>query len=148
MCGKSSRPLSSQQQRIMRTSLRPAAVIYELIIQKCKAFPLRLFDLLSAQDPQAAAERIQDVSRNHPCLMDSFSRAFVKEFDTVEKLTSTAARLVLASLSLQTFGNTYSTECLHSRHARRVRGRQQTHVHEIASSSSMASWPSPAWLDC
>eukprot|EP00971_Amphidinium_carterae_P346488 6487966-Amphidinium_carterae.1 len=117
---------------IMRTCLRPAACIYELIIQKCRGFPLKLFDLLASSGPtEAVAESILEVASNHRCLLDDFSKSFLLQFDSLAKLRSMTARIVLASLSEQNIGNTYSTECLHSRHSRRARSRPQTHIMKL-----------------
>ena len=137
-------PTEAVAATIMQMALRSAATIYQNLVQRCRAFPLVLFGAL---DDPAKLRELRETVATFPCLADPWSQAFFEVFDTDAKVTSESAKLALATMSNHSKGNSYGTECLHSRHSRRSRTRCQTHVMKL---HHLALWHHgrvvPRWL--
>ena len=128
---------------IFSSVLRPAAVQWDLLVLRCSQYPYKLFDLLL--HPENIAITLQE-SIDSPCLLDPVAKAFFEKYNTAEAVGSIEAREVLKLLCLQPVGHTWSTERLHSSHARKSRTRIQTHAINLP---QIAMWhqarAAPSW---
>ena len=129
---------------IFRNTLRPGAVLYELVVAKSWGFPFLLFSLL--EKPESAGAVLKEALEK-PCLVDSFSADFINAFPTAALLRSQDAQLILKTIATQVLTNTWSTERLHSSHSRRAQHRQQTHRVQMSDLAVFhAVHGSPPWL--
>ena len=108
-------------------ALRAAALAYESVIKRAQSFPYRLFGIL--HDP-GDAEAILQCWRSTPCLLDPMSTSILERFPSVDELLSESCRLTLETIAIDIVGNTFNTERLHSKNARRAMQRS-THVVPI-----------------
>ena len=130
---------------LVRLACRPAGVLYALVLLPALSFPYKLFSVLNS--PDNAAEVLQ-TSRDFPCLLDSWSAAFLHDFDTVALLGSPVAQQCLASIALDVVCNTFDAERGHSSNARRSRMRSHTHIMALHDLSLMsASFAAKPWMD-
>ena len=129
---------------IAMTSLRCAAICYELIIQRTLAFPYRLFSVLI---DASEATNICNIYANHPCLLDPLSLQVLQAYPRPDDLLGEEAMLLLEGLALNIMGNTFDIERLHSRNARRAT-RRVTHAPSLQQLAvfHQARATSPLWL--
>ena len=116
---------------LFRLSLRAAAVLMELVIRPALSFPVALFQCL---ENTREAERILELHRQCPCVMDPFTHSFLSHYNSVAALRSEEAQTILHTLALFSVGNTFNIERLHSTHATRSRHRvtHQMSLGELA----------------
>ena len=72
---------------LFKKTFRPAAVIWQLVILRTAGFPYQLFRLLANERPEvldAVAQKI--LHETPPCMFDSWTREFLKIYDSVDKL--------------------------------------------------------------
>ena len=99
---------------ILRLLLRPAAVAWQLISCRFRAWPWKLFELLD-NPTEACAQALLHEPR---CLRDSWSQKFVDTYSTVGELLSETCLQVLKLLATLLQTTTFSTERAHSRNLR------------------------------
>ena len=136
---------------VFKLALRQAAVLYELVVSRCRhAFPYQLFMLLDHPEESA---RVIAIAREKPCVLDEFSRDFLAVYNSEQLLQGEDARQTLAAVGAQLVANTHSTERLHSRHARKAALRAQTtrmSLPDLGLCHSLRAvppwWPNEDWL--
>ena len=129
--------------RIWRLMLRPSSVAFQLVWQQLQRYPSRLFRLLG---PDGAAERAHLLEARE-CVLDDFSLHYRKKYATDEALQSPEARQTLAAAATMCTGNTFSTEVLHSKNARRCRSRHHTHAMTLPTLAYQhLNCSAPDWL--
>eukprot|EP00971_Amphidinium_carterae_P351657 6492213-Amphidinium_carterae.1 len=127
-----------------RLNMRPAATAFQLIQQLLERYPLRLFKLL-LPNPESERERLLAA---RACTLDEFSLHFRSTYNSHEALQSQEAWQVLCAFASVTRGNTFSTEVLHSRNARRCRTRFHTHTMDLCTLALQHCATScPPWLE-
>ena len=132
---------------ILRAVLRAGALLYE-IVQTLSGFPYRLWMLLdwTVNREDVAASILRSANENG-CLMDPFSACLTQKYNSAESLLSEECLEILRCIGGMAKSNTHSTECLHSRNARRSFSQRQTHrmsVSQLAQSHQGRS--APQWL--
>eukprot|EP00974_Lingulodinium_polyedra_P039881 3827396-Lingulodinium_polyedra.AAC.1 len=73
---------------VFRLLSRSGGALHQLVWMPVHGYPTKLFMLLT--EPGLAAQIAQDYA-NHPCTMDSYTRAFCASFPTAQALTSERA---------------------------------------------------------
>ena len=100
--------------------MRSCAVMFELVEERCKSYPMRLFGVIS--DPMLADDIIAEAEAT-PCLLDRFSREHVRCYSTPEALRSSDSVSILKGIAALFTGHIFSTESLHGRNSKRGRLR-------------------------
>ena len=130
---------------IFKTCLRPPAALYHLVAQPFSVYPTRLFMLLQADERVRIAHELVS---SPDCVLDGFSKAFRAAFSTEESLVSEESLETLRLLAASIQCTSWSTEKLHSRHARRARSRAHTHCMQLKQIGPMhAQNTRPEWWE-
>ena len=128
---------------IFRMLLRPAAATFQLVQQQLERYPTRLFRLLGEERRQEA----EHVFQVRTCVLDDFSLHFREQYPTPAAILGQEARQTLAAAASMCTGNTFATEVLHSKNARRSRSRHQTHAMTLPTLAYQhLSSSAPDWL--
>ena len=114
---------------IFRVCVRPAAVIFALVHYMWSSYPARLFRLLHRA---SFAEEAAAFVRQPECVLDDWSIQFRRLYPNLAALMSRECQEVLAAVATELQTTAWSTERLHSRHARRSRSRRHTHTRCIS----------------
>ena len=132
--------------RIFRVCVRPAAVIFTQLQCYWTSYPARIFLLLHR--PSQADEALR-LLQQPTCVLDEWSLQFRRRYPTLLSLMSRECKEVLSTMALQVVTTAWSTERLHSRHARRSRSRRHTHEMHLRSLGCMHAADSRAdWWHC
>ena len=126
---------------VFRVAMRSVSVVFLLLQTSWASYPWRLFLLLCAQSREAIAEEVMQLKNSQRCRLDAWTLNYLSWFPDVLSEQSLALLSVIA-LDLDT--TTWSTETLHSKHARRTRSRVHTdkmHLNSIAIVHSPSSAP-------
>ena len=129
---------------LFRMTMRPAAVIYQLLRLRLSMFPYKLLTLLENRTLQTA----QDILSVPPCLRDHLAKYVCNEFDTPEKLVSSdEAWHILHAIASMLDCTTFGVECLHSSNTRRSKSVTHTHRPHIAQVAlHHVPWAGPTWM--
>ena len=111
---------------IVLTTLRSAAVIWQLVTAPLKRAPFNV--LLNAMNDPETLRGLHDVP---PCLRDPFLESLLAHFTTADDAASLECQSVIQGLLSLTAANTYSVERLHSRNLRFTKSRPQTHQPKL-----------------
>ena len=123
-------PSERMRSTLLRLTMRPSAVCFQLVLVRSQENPFALFKLLDpASDKDTLANQLLQTP---PCTLDAFTKAFTHIFDTVDKVKGDDALEVLRLIAVQSRCSTYSTERLHSRNLRRAKSRAVTHHISVA----------------
>ena len=129
---------------IFRLCLRPAAVVFELLLTRHKGFPFCLFHILENTD---AAPALLEKATLDPCLLDEMSSSILSTYNKAELLESENCHQELSCLALHIMGNTWEIESAHAKHRRRVKGAPQTHVPSVADVALWnTGWGAPSYM--
>ena len=130
--------------KLLRSSMRPGSVVYQLLAVRVRGYPFKLFRLLETPSHEAA----QVVINTPACLLDPLTRDVLCKFPTAEMLSAATDVLqVLAASALMLATTTFSSERAHSKNARRARATPSTHPKMIETLAlSSAGWSGPSWL--
>eukprot|EP00971_Amphidinium_carterae_P073614 1455615-Amphidinium_carterae.5 len=132
--------------RRLKLLFRQAGVIFQLVHSKTQGFPYKLFTLLGCTPhelQQTATDLLQNTSS---CLFDSWTASFLRIYDTVAKLTSVEALLVLEMVARRAMGSTFTTEALHSKNLRRALARNLTYKPDLGHLAlTHAASACPSW---
>ena len=133
----------SHQSQVLQSCMRPAAFIWRLLHLRCTNLPTALFALVKDPTPARAAALLETPL----CRRDAFSRKFLNEHNTVERLTSANCIQLLTAAAFLIRGTTFSTERAHSKNSRRARMRVQTHAMQAYTLAlPHAAGATPRWL--
>eukprot|EP00971_Amphidinium_carterae_P337692 6474619-Amphidinium_carterae.4 len=132
--------------RRMKLLFRQAGVIFQLVHTKTQGFPYKVFSLLGSQTHELQHIANDLLHNTSSCLFDSWTASFLRIYDTVERLTSMEALLVLEMVARRAMGSTFTTESLHSKNLRRTISRNLTHKPDIGHVAlAHAAIAGPSW---
>ena len=106
--------------QLWRAIARSAAATHHYLVNRHRQFPYRLFALLDAAKADQAAD---DILASAKCCRCDFSRWFLKEYNTKEKLLSGLAVQELKAIAKQAAVDISSTECQHAANRRLVQAK-------------------------
>ena len=117
--------------KVLSTTLRLAATIYQVAFIPLQKLPFQLFQILRNEDMAEVCAALP------ACCRDEFSNAVLGRYPSADLLKSPECKAVLSSVKEHMDMNTYSTERLHSQTQRRQKARAQTSVADLA---QLAAW--------
>lgn len=123
-----------------RLLARVGASTHHYLLQRHIRYPFKVFGLLQhdKQCVQSLAGEILEDFAVRPCVLDSFSQWFLKEYGhSVDTLCSRLALLELEAIACEVSVDIASTECQHAANRRLITGKGvQTHPVELPEASA------------
>ena len=127
---------------ILRYTSRASCTIFELLVQRCKSFPLKLFSLLQNRD---GAEEVVNTFHTRPCLLDTFAYDHLSQYPSVPEVLGQDSLQSLAAVAHMFSGSIFTAETLHGTNARRTRQRITHRMSVPAVAMWQAVEAAPAW---
>ena len=129
--------------RIFKLITRSASIVHVHVLLYWKRWPHKLFGIL---DMSMQSKVIEELLTAKPCQLEPISQHFRTIFPDRASLLGERCHQVLSALASQMKATTWSTECLHARHARRARSRVHSHPVDLPTLAGMHSAStSPSW---
>ena len=97
--------------QLFRMLARAAGAIHFLLRSTCKACPYAVFQLLDPASRDAAAAKLLEMP---PCLQDSFTENFLKQFPSEDSMKGKAAQMRLHAVASMSDIDVSSIECRHA----------------------------------
>jgi len=117
---------------LFRVLARAGATAYQLLETRHRSWPYRLFSLLRSDD---AVEALTALAADHPCVLDDYTKSFVREYEGA--LAGPEARVELELVARFADTDTASTERIHSETQRRGKHKVWSHPPDLP---SMSAW--------
>ena len=137
-------PHKKMANRVFKTTLRPPAVVFLLLVLPWRRFPAKLFLMLDSTQSETVAELAKQAFEHSPCLLEATTKHWLTQCHGDVRDPVFMLRLALLASLIQ--GSTSTTESLHSRHARRSRSRPHTRPISIADLATLHLPTNvPAW---
>ena len=136
------------QSKLLQACSRSAAFVWRLLVLRLTSMPYALSALLIHRTHEMAAQLLDTPL----CQQDEFSRKFLLEFDSPEKLVQEDCQQRLASAAFMIRTSTFFVERCHSQHSRLAKNRvqtQQMQAHSMAmprAAAACVSWLQPAFV--
>eukprot|EP00971_Amphidinium_carterae_P017970 354200-Amphidinium_carterae.2 len=114
--------------KVLISFMKPAAIVWQLVVLRLNAMPYKLFELLSEPTITKATELLATPQ----CMQDPVCAHMFQTYTTPEQLISQHCLQTLAGAAAFIRGTTFSTERKHANNRRRAFGRVHTHVMDLA----------------
>ena len=119
--------------QLFRAAARAGAATHHYLVTRHQRFPYRMFSLLGDDADKAA----DDILSSPACCRCDFTKWFLREYDTKEKLLSKIALQELRAIGLECSVDIASTECQHAANRRLVTSKGvQTWTMDVREASA------------
>ena len=116
---------------VFKACAQVQANFHDLLITRCRAWPLRLVDLM-AGDPHDLEVAVAEFLSAPECLLDGFSSEVRKRYPDFQSIQEPACQRFLFVVLKEISGTTFDIERAHSQHLRHKLNRQMTHALHLA----------------